>query len=208
MSDIAFSLLPGGFIISTNRGWEALHLFFLPGRLIKSWPMAYRWWVIVLHISFNRQSHPSTWIVCEWHHTVLFCQGNLIMSHPITLNSMWVTPYCFFFAKVISSCLISWPTVCKWHCLVSFSMQSHHVSSNDQQAVSNTAFYSKFFQAVSLCLVSWPTASEWHPFFLLPGSFIVSHPMTNRMWGFFFFQGPHSLITSHPTKTHPMANRL
>ena len=72
-------------------------------------------------------------------------------------NRMWVTlpP---FFCKAISSHFIPWPTVCEWHSLLVSERQSHHISSHDQQRVSDT------------------------PSFFLQNNLITLHPMTNSKW--------------------------
>jgi len=87
-------------------------------------------------------------------------QCNLIAFYPMT-NSMLVTIY--------------------------FSLsQSHCISSNDQQEVSHTAFFS--LQWVSLWhLIPWPTGSEWHCIFLLYNAWLDFYPMTNSMWVTLYF---------------------
>ncbi len=55
-------------------------------------------------------------------------------------NSLWVTLLCFF------------------------TLQSHCISSYDQQYVSDTAFF--LHPAVSLHFILWPAAGEWHYIFV------------------------------------------
>ena len=107
-----------------------------------------------------------------------------IMSHPMT-NRKWVTLLYFFTRQSHQSCLIPWPTESEWHCFISLpGSLINHVSSHDQQNVSDTAFFfSNYFtilwpaieQVVGLmklsnnhfhCLSSYPTACERHLIFV------------------------------------------
>ena len=142
----------------TNRQWVAHCFVSLPGSLIN-------------HVSSHDQQGVSD--------TAFFlCQAvSSIMSHPMT-NSEWVTLLYFFARQSHQSCLIPWLTVCEWHCFISLpGSLINHVSSHDQQRVSDTLF---LCQAVSS---------------------IMSHPMTNRLWvTLLYFFVPGSLInhvTSH-----------
>ena len=112
----------------------------------------------------------------------------------------------YFFARQShQSCLIPWSTASEWLCFIS-SMPGclrliNHVSSHDQQGVSDIAL---FFCHQS-CLIPWPTASERpSAFFVCQAvSSIISHPMTNIMWVtllyFFARQSHQSCIIPCPT---------
>ena len=109
----------------------------------------------------------------------------------------------------VSSCLIQWPTECVWHCFIAVSsIMSHpmtnslwvtllycslinHVSSHDQQVVSDTAL----LQSHQSCLIPWPTGSEWHCFIAV--SSIMSHPMTNSMWVTLLYCSLINHVSSH-----------
>ena len=82
---------------------------------IISHSMTNRQWVTLLY-SFARKSHQSC------------------MSHPM-VNSMWVT---LLSRQSHQSCLIPWP-VCEWQCLPGKFI--NHVSSHEQQHVSDTALF-------------------------------------------------------------------
>ena len=124
----------------------------------------------------------------------LFQAASPIMAHPMT-NSMWVTVLYIFASQ---PCLIPWPTGSEWHCFNSLPGSFiNHVSSHDQQLVSDTAVF--LCQAVSLimslsmitrmwvtllyffatwqfhqsCLFPWPTGCEWHCLISLPGTLIT-----------------------------------
>lgn len=154
-----------------NREWVTLHFSFASS-LIMSLPKTNSMWVIFFfHLAVSSCHMPnSMWVTgaafllihgcpClipwptggEWHilpcsimshpwsHyqqsvSDFFWQGSLIVSHPIT-NSMWVTV---------------------WHCIY-FFRKSHLVSSDDQQGVSDTAFFAFIRQChhchVSSCLI-------------------------------------------------------
>ena len=121
-------------------------------------------------------------------------------------NSMWVT-LLYFFAR---------------HCSL-----INHVSSHDQQNVSDTA-YLFARQSHQSCFIPWPTGCEWHCFSSLPGnlinhgsshdqqevsgtalflcqavSSIMFHLMTNRKWVallYFFARWSHqSCLIQWPT---------
>ena len=133
---------------------------------IISHPMTNSLWVTQLYF-FARQSHQS--------------------SHPMT-NRMWVTQLYLFARQSHQSCLIPWPTACEWDSFISLPGSFiNHVSSHDQQEVSDTALF--LCQAVSLimshpminrlsvtqlyffarqsyqsCFIPWQIACEWHNF--------------------------------------------
>ena len=111
----------------------------------------------------------------KWHSTLIYLPCSLIAFHPM-INSLWVTLHLF-----------------------NLTMQSHFISSHDQQDVSNTALVFLDY-AVSLHFIPWPTACEWHYFcFSWPSSHIVFDPMTNSMWvTCICFSWPCSLIAFHP----------
>ena len=74
------------------------------------------------------------------------------MSHPMT-NSMWVTLlYCSLINHVSSHDQQQVSDTALSCSLI------NHVSSHDQQGVSDTAL----LQSHQSCLISWPTACEWH----------------------------------------------
>ena len=133
-------------------------------------PMANRQWVNVA-LSLHRNLLTPRPTVCEWHQH-LFSLFSLITSYPM-INSMWVT------LTFISA------------------IQSHHISSHDQQQVSDTDIY--FCHSVSSHLIPWPTASEWHWHLFLSFSLITSHPMTNSLWVTLTFI---SAIQSHHISSH------
>ena len=97
-----------------------------------------------------------------------FCKRSLLRSSLLN-HSLWVTRY------------LSLPQHVSSHnqqhvSNTSFSRQSHYVSSHDQQqGVSATQAVSLLFcQVVSSCLFPWPTGCEWHCIFVL---LITSHHM-------------------------------
>ena len=155
-------------------------------------------WVTLLYF-FAWQSHQSCFIPwptgCEWHCcislpgsfinyvssndqqdvsyiAVFICQAiSSIMSHPMT-NRKWVTLLYFFARQSHQSCFIPWPTGCEWHCCISLlGSLINHVSSHDQQYVSDTALF--------LCHAV---------------SSIMSHPMANSLWVALFISLPCGLI--------------
>ena len=212
-------------------------------------------WVTLLYF-FARQSHQSYFIPwpteCEWHcfisltgslinhvssHdqqyvsvTALFlCQTvSSIMFHPMT-NREWVTLLYFFPRQLHQSCFIPWPTGSEWHCFISLpGCLINHVSSHDQQGVSNNAWF--LYQAVSSimfhpmtnsmwvtllyffarqshqsCFIPWPTGSEWHCFISLQGSPINHVPLYDPQivsdTTLLLFQAVPLIIL------HPMTNR-
>ena len=197
---------PSHFPWSTGSEWHCDYFISLPDSLIN-------------HVSSHDQQLVSG--------TALFpCQAvSSIMSHPMT-NRKWVTLLYFLARESHQSCLITWPTVCEWHFFISLQGSLiNHVSSHDQQDVSDTAtfrcqvvssimshrewvtllyFYAS--QSHQLCLIPWPTASELHCFISLPGSLIscvtcVSHLMTNRRWvtALFARQSHQSCLIPWPT---------
>ncbi len=106
----------------------------------------------------------------------------------------------------------------KWVTLHFFTIESHCISSHDQQAVSDTAFF--FFM-----LITWPTVCEWHCifFFTTQSHYISSHVQTGSVWSFvFFFTIQSHCISSYDQQIvsdtspplshsliafHPVANR-
>ena len=139
----------------------------------------------------------------EWHWICFSLPCSLIAFHPMT-NREWVTLDWFFFTMQ-SHCISSHDQQdVSDTAFVFFTMQSHCISSHDQQDVSDTAFV-VLYHAVSLHFIPWPTESEWHCIcFSLPCSLIAFHPMTNRMWvTLHLFFLPCSLIAFHP-----MTNRM
>ena len=150
-----------------------------------SHPMTNRMWVTLLYCSLINhfsshdqqdvsdtpllQSHQSCLIPwptgSKWHCLIPVTS---IVSHPMT-NSMWVT--------LLHNCSLMSHAVpnSEWVTLLYCSL-INHVSSRDQQDVSDTAL----LQSCQSCLMPWPTACEWHCFIAV--SSIMSHPMTNRQW--------------------------
>lgn len=127
-------------------------------------------------------------------------------------NSMWVLVH----LSPVSACLIPTTNSMWVHCVFSLS---HYVSQTlDPQEVSGT--WLCFCQAVSWHLIPW-TGGKWLKIsalsgslmshvlfndkqevsdtFLVSGSLIMSHPMTNRMWVTPYFSISTCL-------THPMTN--
>jgi len=134
---------------------------------------------------------------------------SLIGFHPMT-NSMWVTLLLFYYHEV-SLHFIPWPTECGWHCFFFFTMQSHCISSYDQQQVSDTAFYSlpsslideqqyvsdTAFISITMhsdCISSHDQQEVSDTAFsLLPCSLIALHLITNRMWVILLFFYYHAV---------------
>ena len=110
--------------------------------------------------------------------------------------SKWVTLLNFFPRHSHKSCLMLLPTASEWHCFISLpGTLINHVSSTDQQLVSDTALFHcqalssimshpmtnrkwvTLFYFIAMhshwsCLIPWPTASEWHCFIFFPGTLI------------------------------------
>ena len=132
----------------TNRKWVTLLYFFAyTASLIISWHlMTKSMWVIILYCFSRWQSHQLCCVipwptVCEWH----FSLPDILINH-ISSHGQWVSMSVmllyFLDMQSYQSCLIPWLTGGEWHCSISFSRQSHpcgHISSYDQQGVSDTA---------------------------------------------------------------------
>ena len=173
---------------------------------IISYPMTNRKWVTLLYFCarFCHQSCLIPWPTgCEWHYFIALpgtlinhisshdqqqvsdtalslCQAlSSTMSHPM-INRMWVTLLYFVARHSHQSCLIPWPTGSEWHSFVSLpGTLINHVSSNDQQRVSDTTVF--------LCHA-------------LSSITIMSHPMTNSEWVtllYFFARHSHDHVKSH-----------
>ena len=173
------------------------------------------------------------------------------MSHWYSMtNRLWVILLCFFARKSHQSCLIQpwptesewhcltvsfeclipWPTGCEWHCCIPLPYSLiNHVSSHDQQGVSDTALFlcqtvssimfhpmanSKwvtllyFFarQSHQSCLIPSPTGCELHCFSPLPGS-LINHVSSHHKQlvsdiAWFLYEMVSSIIS------HPMTNRM
>ena len=134
---------------------------------IMSHHMTNSMWVRLLHFLARVSlvmAHPMPTTESVWH-CFTSLPGSLInISLPMT-NRMWVTLFCFFARQSHQSCLMSWPTACEQHwficarqshksCLITWPTECewdcftswpgsfiYDVSSNDQQAVSNTALF-------------------------------------------------------------------
>ena len=167
--------------------------------------MINREWVTLLYLFSRHWSHQwslTPWPTeSEWHCFISLPGSLMIMSHP------------------------TWSTESEWHCGLGLI---NHLSSHDQQFVSDTAALF-LCQAVPLIMShpTWSTEGEWHCLIFLPGSLInhvsshgdqqpvsdtldffarqshnhwVSwHPMTNSMWVTLLYSLPGSLsIMSHP----------
>ena len=142
--------------------WQSHQLCLIP------WPTGSEWHCFISLLgSLTTTPHPMAnreWVTLPF----------IIMSHSMT-NREWVTLLYFFQSH--KSCLIPWPTGSEWHCFISLpgSLINHvlsngqqdvsntylflsqqPVSSHDQQAVSDTAY---FFMSLShqSCLIPWPT---------------------------------------------------
>ena len=183
----------------TNRKCVTLLHFFARHShqsCLISWPTGSEWHcfislpgTLINHVSSYDQQQVSDTALFPW----LACTS--IMSHPMT-NSLWVTMLYFFARHSHQSSLIPWPTDSEWHCFIFLpGTLINHVSSHDQQTVSDTALFlclalssimshpmtnsmyvtlHYFFARHShqSCLIPWPTASEWHCIISLPGAFI------------------------------------
>ena len=139
--------------------------------------------------------------------------------HPM-MNSMWVTMLYFFAMQSHQSCLIQWPTESEWHCFISLpGSLINHVSSYDQQYVSDNAlFFARQSPSHQSC-IPWPTVCEWHCFiFCQAVSSSMSH---NREWVTLLYLinyvSPHDQQTVSDTvalspvssiMSHPMINRM
>ena len=200
--------LPGSLIMShpmTTSGWVAAH--WIHSHDVLSHSMTNRQWVALLlsfklpgnhinHVSlFHDQQRVSD--------TVLFlCLAvSWIMSHLRTIRDLWVTLLYFFARQSHQSCLVL--TNRKWVTQL-VSLPGSHVSSHDQQGVSDTGTI--FFlwqashqsclshdqqdvsdtalflcQAVSsiLCLIPWPTGCKWHCLISLPDS-LINHCVSSH----------------------------
>ena len=200
VSDTPSFFLQGNLITfhpMTNSKWVTLPPFFcetISSHFIP-WPTASEWHGLLFpasqshHISSHDQQQVSDTPSC-------FLQGNLTTFHPMT-NSKWVTLPPFFF-QAISSHFIPWPTASEWHSILCSARQSHHISSHDQQQVSDTP---SFFLQGNLITFHPMTNSLW---VTLPSFFckaISSHfiPMTNRMW---VTLPPFSARQSHHISSH------
>ena len=144
------------------------------------------------------------------------------MSHPMN-NRMWVTQLYLFAWQSHQSlaCLIPlWPTGCEWHYCISVPEGLiNHVSSHDQQDVSDTALF--LCQAVSSIMSHTMANSKWvtllyffsrqshqsclitvceqHCFISLSYQpCLIPWPTASERHCFFLWPLPH----------HPMANRL
>ena len=214
----------------TNRMWVTVLYFFAKQShqsCLIPWPTGSEW-----HCLISLPSCLIPWpTVCESDTALLPCQAvSSIMSHPMT-NSMWVTLLYFFARQSHQSCLIPWPKGSEWHCFMSLSGSLiNHVSSHDQQYVSDTALFPcqadpslslpminrewvtlwllYFFakQSHQSCLIPWPTACEWHCFVSLPGSLInhVSSYDQQEVSDTALF--PCQKVSS--VMSHPMTNSL
>ena len=167
----------------TNSMWVTLLYFFarMPHwSFFIPWPIASEWhcFISLPGTLTSIMFHPMT--NSKWVTLLYFLPG---MFHPMN-NSMWVTLLYFFTVKPYWSCFIQWPTVCEWHCFISFpGSLTNHVSSHNQQYVSDTALF--ICQTVSLIVFHPMTNRMWVTLLIsLPGSLtsIMFHPMTSSMW--------------------------
>ena len=214
--------LPGNVItfhLMTNSKWvtppflfQVISSHFIP------WPTACEWYSLLCSARQSHHNHLMTnslWetlpsFFCQeisshfipWWQEVsdtptFFLPCNLITFHLMT-NSKWVTLHPFF-CQALSSHFIPWPTACEWHSPYFSAMQPHHVSSHDQQGVSDTLPFS--LPGNLIRFHPWPTASEWHSPLFLPGNFITFHCMTNSLWVTLplFFQAMSSDFIPWPT---------
>ena len=192
---------------------------------IVSHPMTNSMWVTLLHdCSLMSHAVPNS----EWV-TLLYCS---LINHVSSRDQQDVSDTALLQSR--QSCLMPWPTACEWHCFIAVSsimshpmtnshmwvtllycslinhvsshdqqrvsdtllLQSHHVSYHDQQDVSDTAL----LQSHQSCLIPWPTGCEWHSLILLPGNLISSMlilwPTGNSEW--------YSSLSTHlPSHTWP-----
>ena len=189
--------------------------------------MTNRLWVTLLYF-LARQSSQSClnpWpTASEWHWFISLL-GSFIMSHHMT-NSGWVIAQ---FLHRNFSYYVS--TASEWHCFTSLpGSLINHVSSHDQQSVSDTALllsnqavssimscpmtnrewvtllYLFARQSYQSCLIPWPTGGEWHCFISLPGS-LINH-ISSHDWqrvsstALFLSEAVLSIMS------HPMTNSL
>ena len=127
----------------TNREWVIRHCCMsLLGSLIN-------------HVSSHDQQLVSDT-------ALILCQTvSSIMFH-LVANRQWVMLLYFFVRQSHWSWVIPWPTVCEWHCCISFKLPGsliNHPSSHDQQPVSDTALF--LYQEISS---------------------VMFHPLTNSLW--------------------------
>ena len=170
--------------------WHSI-CFSWPSSLIVFHPMTNREWV-TLHLFFLTMFNPMN--ISEWvtlHLFFLTIKSHCISSH----EHQQVNDTAFVFLDLLVSLhCIPWPTACKWHCicfswpssLISFhpfrlwvmlhlfflTIQSHCISSHDQQEVSYPAL---FFLTIQFLITHrmWVTL---HLFFLtIKSDFISSH---------------------------------
>ena len=172
-------------------------------------------------------SHPMTcWTVCEGHWFITL-PGSLIndlipwptgcgwhcsgfMSLPGSLINhvspwpTWVCEWCWFIAfntrQSDQSCLVPWPTGCKWHrqfhqsCLSLIPLPAgsewhcfirlpgsliNHISSTANRVWVILLYLFARLSHELACLIPWPTASEWHCFICLCS--LINH-VTHSMW--------------------------
>ena len=160
------------------------HLFLLPtegeyiAHFVKAvsshlflWPTGCEWHCTLWN---TVSSHLFLWpTACEWHCTFCQIQFHHIFSYyqqhvsdiahfvkdtsfPIT-NRKWVTLHILW--KAVSSHIFLQPKASEWYCTF-HDRQSHHISSYDQQVVSDIAHFVKGSLITSFFLS--PTGSEWH----------------------------------------------
>ena len=131
-----------------------------------------------------------------WHYFISFPLTSSLINH-VSSNRQWVT---LLARQSHQSCLIPWATDSEWHCFISWpGSLINHVSSHDQQAVSELLFLHQVVSSIipwptaskwcclislssSLIILAWPTVGESQWQYSFTGSFIMSHPMTNREW--------------------------
>ena len=176
VGDTSFTTLPGCLISShpmTNRQWVKLHVMFCQAVLsyLMPWPTDSEWhWYFFLLLDTSLIiSYPMTtslWVTLFF----FLLQGSLIIFHPIT-NSQWVTLHSWQPPQLTSHPIWTnrmWVTLL----FLPFFPRLSHLSSHNQQGVSDTAFF--FCLTVSSYLIPWPTeCGEWHCISLLHSCLII-----------------------------------
>ena len=143
-------------------------------------------------------------------------------------NSKWVRLLYLFARHSHQSCFIPWPTVCEWDCFIYLpDTLINHVSSHDQQQVSETALFICqtlssimshlmtnrewvrllyfFARSHQSCLHPWPTGGKWDCFISLP-SILINHILSHDQQ----YVSETALFLCHALSSimsHPMTNR-
>ena len=177
-----------GSLITLIPGCEWHWHLFLPCILITSHPLTNRMWVVFLPCILIT-SHPMTNRL--WVALPFICLE--VSSHPMT-NSRWMI--LIFILAIRSHHISSHDQQHVSDIDIYFAMQPHYIPSHDQQDVSDTVIY--VYHAISSHVIQWPTVCEQHCDLFLPCS-LIHHPMTNSMWVTLTFI---SAMQSHHISSH------